>query len=85
MIPVETKLRVRGFWSRSTRPREIEERVELSRRVRSELKEASRDELSRTKEMREELREEMTEVKSDMLRMRRAHRDALSEVRRRAF
>lgn len=81
MIPVETKLRVRGFWSRSTRPKEIEERVELARTVRTELKEAARDELSRTREMREE----MAEVKSTMERMRRVHRDAIREVRRRAF
>ncbi|MCS6788298.1 MAG: hypothetical protein NZ733_03295 [Aigarchaeota archaeon] len=81
LIPVETKLRVRGFWSRSTRPKEIEERVELARTVRTELKEAARDELSRTREMREE----MAEVKSTMERMRRVHRDAIREVRRRAF
>lgn len=85
MIPVETKLRVRGFWSRSTRPKEIEERVELARTVRTELKEAARDELSRTREMREEMQEEMAEVKSTMERMRRVHRDAIREVRRRAF
>ncbi|MCS7117892.1 MAG: hypothetical protein NZ957_03800 [Thaumarchaeota archaeon] len=80
-MPVEAKLRVRGFRSKSTRPKEIEEMVELSRRTRAELKEK----LSKSRETLDELREEMSRVKGQMETLRRAHKEDLREVRMKAF
>lgn len=78
MMPIESKLRARGFRSRSTRPKEIEEVVELSRRTRGALKGVARKEL-------DELREEMSEVKGQVEKLRRVHRESLREVRMKAF